>query len=55
MKIVNFEGEEMSKKSQKSMKIVNFDLRNFNEIFRKNVAYNNIKSHKKPGFHSLSL
>ena len=23
----------------------------FNESFRKNVAYDNIKSHKKPGFH----
>ena len=30
------------------------DLRNANEIFRKNVAYDNIKSHKKPGF-PLSL
>ena len=28
-------------------------LRNFNEIFRKDVPYDNIKSHKKPGFHSL--
>ena len=26
------------------------DLRNFKEIFRKDIAYNYIKSHKKPGF-----
>ena len=25
------------------------------EIFRKDVPYDNIKRHKKPGFHSLSL
>ena len=25
------------------------DLRNFNEIFRKNMTYDNIKSHKKLG------
>ena len=30
------------------------DLRNFNEIFRKDVTYDNIKSHKKPGIHPLS-
>ena len=32
-------------------KVVNVlrDLRNFNEIFRKDVAYDNIKSHKKQG------
>ena len=29
------------------------DLRNFNEIFRKDVAYGYIKSHKKAGFHHL--
>ena len=28
-------------------------MRNFNEIFRKNVAYDNIESHKKPWFHLL--
>ena len=47
------------KKSEKSMKIVNIDeenlqssenLGNFNEIFRKDVAYDNFKSHRKPGF-----
>ena len=27
---------------------------NFNEIFRKNVAYDNNKSREKAGFHSLS-
>ena len=26
------------------------DLRDFKEIFRKDLAYNDIKSHKKPGF-----
>ena len=26
------------------------DLRKFNEIFRKDVTYDNIKSHKKQGF-----
>ena len=25
-------------------------MRNFNEILRKDVTYDNIKSHKKPGF-----
>ena len=29
------------------------DLRNFNEIFRKDVTYDNIKSHKKSWFHPL--
>ena len=29
------------------------DLRNFNEVFRKDVTYDNIKSYKKTGFHSL--
>ena len=29
------------------------NLRNLNEIFRKDVTYDNIKSHKKPGFHPL--
>ena len=28
------------------------DLMNFNEIFRKDVTYANIKSHKKPEFHT---
>ena len=45
------------------MKIVNTDkkkcsylpnnLRNFNEIFRKIISYDNIESHKKPGLYSL--
>ena len=45
------------------MKIANIDrevfsnllnnLKNFNEIFRKDVPYDKIKSHKKPGFHPL--
>ena len=29
------------------------DMRNFSEIFRKHVTYDNIKSYKKPGFHPL--
>ena len=29
------------------------DLRNFEEIFRKDVPDDNIKRHKKPGFHPL--
>ena len=28
-------------------------LRNFNEIFRNDVTYDNIKSHKKPGLYPL--
>ena len=42
------------------MKIANIDkeiphifLRNFNKIFRKNMTYNNIKSHKKEGLHAF--
>ena len=30
------------------------DLSNFNEIFRKDVTHDNIKSHKKPGLYPLS-
>ena len=29
------------------------NLSNFNEIFRKDVTYDEIKSHKKPVFHPL--
>ena len=29
------------------------EVRNLNEIFRKDLTYDNIKSHKKPGFHPL--
>ena len=45
------------------MKIVNIDreslqvlqeLRKFKEFFRKDMAFNNTKSHKKPGFFPLS-
>ena len=28
-------------------------MRNFNETFRKDVPYDNVKSHKKLGFHPL--
>ena len=30
------------------------ELRNFNEIFREDVTYHNIKNHKKPGLYPLS-
>ena len=29
------------------------DLSNFNDIFKKDVPYNNFKSRKKPGFYPL--
>ena len=29
-------------------------MRNFSEIFRKDVTYDNIKSHEKPGLQPLS-
>ena len=41
MKIVNIDGE-------------NLYMKNFNEIFRKDVTYDSIKSHKKPGLQPLS-
>ena len=31
------------------------DLMNVKELFRKNVTYGNMKSHKKPGLHRLSI
>ena len=31
------------------------DLSNFNEIFRKDVNYDNIKTDKEPGFHSFFI
>ena len=31
-----------------------FDLRNFNEIFRKNMTYDNVKSYRKTELHPLS-
>ena len=34
------------------VKLIKID-RNFNEIFRKDLTDDNIKSHKKPGFHPL--
>ena len=56
--------QDHEKKSKKLMKLVNIDeenlhllndLRNFNEFFRTNVIYDNIKSHKKKtGLHPLS-
>ena len=38
---------------RKSSYLLN-DLSNYNDIFRKEVAYDNTKSHKKSGFHSFS-
>ena len=40
------------------MKIANIlnllnKFRNFNKVFREDITYDNIKSHKKPGFHPL--
>ena len=35
-----------------SSKLLN-DLKNFNEVFRKDVTYDNTKIHKKPAFHPL--
>ena len=43
MKIVIIEEENL-----------NIFFRNFDEIFRKDVAYDNIKSHKKGGLYRLS-
>ena len=46
-------------KFEKLMKIININreilngLRKFNEIFRKDLTYDNTKSHKKPGLHPL--
>ena len=44
MKIVNIEGENPH--------LLN-EFRNFNKIFRKDVTYDNMKSHKKPEKHSF--
>ena len=48
---------EMSK-NPKNGELVNVFLlkvmRNFSDVFGENVAYDNIKSHKKTGFHPLS-
>ena len=46
MKIVNTEEENL---------YLQIDLRIFNEIFRKDVTYDNIKSHRKTGFHSVFI
>ena len=55
------ENVKQSKKSMKAVYIVGEkysyllnDMRNFNEIFRKDVAYDNIESRKKVAFHPLS-
>ena len=46
--------DENSEHRQRNSSYLLSDFRNFNEIFRKDVPYNNIKSHTKPGF-ALSL
>ena len=43
-----------AKKSDKLIKLNNIEEQNFNEIFRKDVTYDNIKSHEKPGIHNFS-
>ena len=45
MKIANIDRE--------FLRIFRNDLRNFNERCRKDVAYDNVKSHKNLGFHPL--
>ena len=45
MKIANIDRE--------ILRILRNDVRSFNESFRKDVTYDNIESHKKPGLHSL--
>ena len=42
--------DENSEYRQRNSSYLLNDLRNFNEICRKDVPYDNIKSHKKPGF-----
>ena len=37
------------------MNIVPIEGENFSEVFRKAVAYDNVKSHKKARFHSLYI
>ena len=46
MNVVNFEEENLQENHLN-------DLTNFNKIFRKNVAYDNINSHQKAGFYPL--
>ena len=46
VKTVNIEGENLISLNK---------LRNFNEIFGRDVAYENIKSRKKTSFHPLSI
>ena len=45
MKIVNIVGENLHISAN--------ELKKFNEIFRKDVTYDNIKNHKKPVHHLL--
>ena len=54
MRVVDENNDEnISYWLRKSLYLLN-DLRNFNEIFRKDVTYDNIKSHKKLELHTLS-
>ena len=59
--VISFFATRKCQKSEKPMKIDNIEgayllnnLRNFNDIFRKDVAYDNIKSDKKLAFSPLS-
>ena len=49
---MNIEGMNPSILKEKILYLQN-DLSNFNKIFRNGVAYDNIKIHKIPGFHSF--
>ena len=60
--VISFFATRKCQKSEKPMKIDHIEgayllnnLRNFNDIFRKDVAYDNIKSDKKLAFSPLSL
>ena len=60
--VISFFATRKYQKSEKPMKIDHIEgayllnnLRNFNDIFRKDVAYDNIKSDKKLAFSPLSL
>ena len=46
--------DENSQYSWRKSSFLSNDLRNFHEIFKKDVTYDNTKSHKKPGLDTLS-
>ena len=45
--------DEIANIGQRNSSYLLMDLSHFNEIFRKDVTFNNIESHKKPGFNPL--